>query len=307
MRSVLFQSTLLLAFVTCFAGCGQPRLHTVKVNEGTTSSGGGGSIELEFKMIGRALERRIRERAPKVHREFNFIAWREALERASVVGIHYPPYHDGKPVDAINYPTLSLVEVFSQRWQVLNASERERFVTHEVFGLAKMDDRGYRRTDDVLSKLETISLVNFKMITLDGPSASSLADSLNWTGARSSTLPRWMFADKKPRWFVSLSYKDRPFIHCVGASDTPVPKEITDKTPVNLESPNCLLSYEGFLHGGHTLVFLSEHRQTNEMFQELWKRLGGTDKAGFAYPSILGKLGSEGFQSEIRIRVDLRH
>lgn len=293
-----------MALVALLAGCNRPSLNTV---EGTTSSGGGGSIELEFKMIGRAVERRIRERSPKLHREFNFTAWKEALERASAVPIHHVPTHNGKPVDALNYPDLSLVEVFAERWAVLNAWERERLVTHEVFGLARMDDRGYRRTDNVLRMLESISVLHFSLTTLDGPSAMSLAENLDWEGARVATLPGWLFPDKKPHYLVSLLLEGQPLLHCIGGISTPLPAIVPAKTPVNLESPNCLLHYEGMMHGGHTLVFYSEHRNTQAKFKEMWRRLGGNEKAGFSHPSLLGIQGEEGFQSEIRIQVELRH
>ncbi len=298
-------------FLLSLVGCGRPQskafptLPPPPLNDGTTSSGGGDSIELEVKLIGRSLDRRLRDRNPKVYTESNFSLWLARLEQSSVVGVNEQTYHNGRPVDALNFPAPCRINIYNKRWPLLNAWERERLVLHEVFGLAGMIDRGYKLTDSILQSLGFHRLARITSIALDGPTASSLVENLDWTGADVILLPQLLQSASGHRHLVSLTHQKELFLHCLGTTSVKLNSSIQPKERLRLENPVCLLNMDGFLKD-NSLEFgrtQNEDPKGQGKFAELWRRLALAGEE-FNFPSISGSFDKESERYEIRMHLE---
>jgi hypothetical protein len=150
------------------------------VPQGTTSSGGGNSLESDFKSYGRSVLERFKvSAASRTAEELDLPALENALAEARIFAIGTPLFKDGKPVDALNFPDLKQIHIDESAWRErLSVFEKERLIVHELYGLIRKDDSRYELTEKFFEELNEWLHVAFAQIAFTGPTASELVKQL---------------------------------------------------------------------------------------------------------------------------------
>ena len=299
---ILVPLALLVWLVGCQSRTLTPPLPAPK-GEGWEVGNGGNSIELEFKDTSRRAIREITVKSPKEAKRLQAPRLRAAIERARIVSTRERLYKDGKPVDALNFPSEGKVVINEERWGTLSAQECEHLAIHELYGLIGVDDSNYETTNDFVSWLDHSHLVLFHMLQFGGPAAASAIKHFDWRGQIVASWGTIGTAENSYELqFDSHDAADdsRTFLICdfsgppVGL-DNPFRGLSKDFYPVE---SSCQLWARGTLEGGSVA-----HLVIDRSNLELWRRLGGSDSAGFNHPSLQGSIDSAGVKT-IRLEID---
>ena len=125
---------------------------------GAKDGGGGGSPEALFHDMARKFEIAVAElqisefKSPGAQARL-----KQVVDGIRLVPSNVPLELAGEPKDAINYPDTLVVEFYVGGWKTLPRAEQYRLVIHELLGLMRIPDPGYR-VSTLLSE-KTISFV----------------------------------------------------------------------------------------------------------------------------------------------------
>ena len=112
-------------------------------NRGGMDAGGGDGDALEFKQIGLCVATELESFRGLSD---NGKGFEEALNDADISFVRKQLYIEDAEVGAKNFPEEGLIVVNRAHWQSLKSSPelKQRLVIHEVLGLMKVGDHGYR-------------------------------------------------------------------------------------------------------------------------------------------------------------------
>lgn len=278
-------SRLALFIVFVLVACGRSQNDvkpaTPALLPGTTSSGGGEAVELEFQMLARAIATELTGRTLPDLGLFPAAAWNETLDHLKIETVDTPIWLNGHEVDAQNFPDERRVRVQQPRWHSLGLRERERLVIHEMLSLLRLADPNYRLTAKIAYALKRTYSARVSSIYLSGPGANSLVRNVSWehlhvvgvgyTGRRAIQLD------------FSFLLHEALMVACEFSGDWEEAMD-TKRMPVGLVPTDtwCRIHADGTLRDGLVQI------PVTPKLAPLWEALGGTEQKGFVYPGLRG-------------------
>jgi hypothetical protein len=247
---------------------------------------------MEFRLIGRNLARELRLKKAE---EFRPARMAELAESVRVEPVDERLFDEGLPVTARNFPAEGRVRVDTPRWAVMSGLERERLVGHELFGLMKLDDRKYERTEKMLHALGRVLWISFDSILIEGPAAVSLVEHMKWKGFVGVG-----YADQPGEEWVQMNLNSNFALFCQTPHADFIEWERANGVPPGQSAAGsfCILNMDGVIDKGSRAVI----KISGERAEEVWEALGGTRTTGFCSPGLQGQLDQDG-KRELHLEV----
>jgi hypothetical protein len=174
------------------------------VLEGTNSSGGGDAYASEFlKIAEEILGRLIWHDRTAVTAKGLQSAIRETEIKSVEAVLYHPtiannflhplctgqdlnpePGSDWSRVDAINCPVQKRILFSLVNWKSFSLFEKRRLVLHEYLGILRLADRKYEKSHEILKKLSLKTVVRLSPLTIFGPLAKAIIDSIKWDASQ---------------------------------------------------------------------------------------------------------------------------